>query len=77
MHFDSLLRNRAPSKANNCPPNIESNIFKCAVLKKAVGQFLFQNTSQVEAMQEERCKWFLMGSIKAVQDTPAQIPDLR
>lgn len=78
MCCDSLLRNRGPSKANNCPPNLESNIFKRVTLKKkAVGQFLFQKTSQVTAMQEEKCKWFMMGSIKAMQNKLAQIPDLR
>lgn len=28
-------------------------------------------------MQGEKCKWFMMGSIKAVQGKVAQIPDLR
>lgn len=28
-------------------------------------------------MQEEKCKWFMMGSIKAMQNKLAQIPDLR
>lgn len=45
MGCDSLLQSRAHSKANNCPPNIESNIFHCVTLIKAVRQFLFQNTS--------------------------------
>lgn len=34
-------------------------------------------THQITAMQEEKCKWFMMGNIKAVQDKLAQIPNLR
>jgi len=75
--YDSLLRSRVPLKANICPPNIEANVFKCVTIKKAVGRFPFQNTCQLTAMQGEMCKLFMMGSTIAVQDTQAQVPDLR
>lgn len=76
MCCDCLSRSRAPSKANNCPPNIESNIFQCVALIKRWDYSSFR-THQVTATQEQKCKWFMMGSIKAVQDKLAQIPDLR
>lgn len=77
MLCDPILRSRVPLKANIRPPSIEANVFKCVTIIKAVGQFLFQNTCQVTTMQGEMRKLFMTGSIKAVRDKRAQIPDLR